>query len=140
MKLLTPVVLAASLVFGIAAAQADVISTRKAGFKQNADQLKAINNAIGAGDFAAIEAAANIVASWSREMTAYFPEGSDEGDTKARPEIWFEWEKFESLAAAAQKNALALAALAKAGDQDALPGALKELGSSCKACHSSFKD
>jgi len=139
MKIPALMTMAISLVLGLSAASADVIGERKANFRKNVVSLKAINKAIPEGDYAAIAAAASVVANWSRDMTAFFPEGSDEGDTKARPEIWTEWEKFVSLAKNAEDSAQALADLAKAGNTDALPGALSTLGASCKSCHNSFK-
>ncbi|XDZ64784.1 cytochrome c [Alphaproteobacteria bacterium LSUCC0684] len=139
MKFPALITLTFSLVLGLSTASADVIGERKANFRKNVDALKAINTAIPEGDHAAVAAAASVVANWSRDMTAFFPKGSDEGDTKARPEIWMEWEKFVSLAKNAEDSALALAQLAKAGNAEALPGALNTLGASCKACHNSFK-
>ncbi len=139
MKTLALATTALSLALSLSAAHADVISERKAKFRQNVDALKAINKAIPEGDMATIAAAASAVADWSREMTAFFPEGSDEGDTKARPEIWLEREKFETLAGNAENKALALAALAQVGNQDGLADGFKALSATCKACHSSFK-
>jgi cytochrome c556 len=128
-----------SLALSLSAAKADVIGERKAKFRQNVDAMKAISKAIPEGDVSTIAVAASLVAEWSKEMTAFFPEGSDQGDTKARPEIWLEWEKFEALAGNAADKALALAALAQAGNKDGLADGLNALGATCKACHNSFK-
>ena len=121
-------------------AQADVISDRKAGFRGNVAAIKKIQAAIGSGDLAAVQEGALQIADWSSRMTDYFPEGSDTGDTKARAEIWFDFEDFTARAGNAEKAALALASLAEAGHQDQLMDGLKNMSSTCKACHSSYKD
>lgn len=67
-----------------------------------------------------------------------FPEGSEGGH--ALPLIWEEPEK---VAAAAEENARATAALAEAarsGDQAAIGKAFKDVGASCKACHERYKE
>ena len=137
-----PILTTVSVIFfaltGIA--QADVISDRKAGFKGNVAAMKKIQAAIGRGDLAAVREGALEIADWSSRMIDYFPEGSDTGDTKARAEIWFNFDDFTARAGNAEKAALALASLAEAGHQDQLMDGLKNLGGTCKACHSSYKD
>ena len=123
------------------AVAADVIAERKANFKRNADSLKAIQAAIPKGDTATIAASAQRVADWSARMLDYFPEGSDEGDTKARAEIWFDFDVFTERAKDAENAALSLVALANSGaNSGALAGGLKALADTCKACHQDFKD
>lgn len=137
-----PILTTVSVIFfaltGIA--QADVISDRKAGFKGNVAAMKKIQAAIGSGDLAAVREGALEIADWSSRMIDYFPEGSDTGDTKARAEIWFNFDDFTARAGNAENAALALASLAEAGHQDQLMDGLKNLGGTCKACHSSYKD
>lgn len=121
-------------------ANADVIADRKAGFQGNVKALKTIQAAISSGDMETIAASARDVADWSSRMTDYFPEGSDTGDTKARAEIWFDFDDFTSKAQDAENAALQLAGIAEAGDQDKLMDGLKNLSGTCKACHYSYKD
>ena len=68
-------------------AQADVIAERKANFKANAAAMKAINAALGSGDFGTVITQLTTVADWARVMPDYFPEISVSGDTKARADI-----------------------------------------------------
>jgi cytochrome c556 len=77
---------------GFGTANADIITDRKAGFKGNADSMKAIAAAIGGGDYQTVISRAEGIASWASKIPSYFPEGSDSGDTKARAEIWFEFD------------------------------------------------
>ena len=119
---------------------ADVLADRKLNFKANADAMKAIAAAIASGDREKVIQKANVIAAWARKIPAHFPEGSDGGDTKARPEIWFEFDTFVSRAKANEDAALTLIKAAEIGDPSAMISGLKNLGASCKACHSSFKD
>ena len=125
---------------GFGTANADIIADRKAGFKGNADSMKAIAAAIGSGDYQTVFSRAEGIASWASKIPSYFPEGSDSGDTKARAEIWFEFDAFKAKAKANETAALTLVTAAKSGDQGAMMTGLKNLGASCKSCHSNFKD
>ena len=125
---------------GFGTASADIITDRKAGFKGNADSMKAIAAAIGSGDYQTVINRAEGIASWANTIPSYFPEGSDSGDTKARAEIWFEFDAFKAKAKANETAAQNLVTAAKSGDQSAMMSGLKNLGASCKSCHSSFKD
>ena len=106
---------------GAGTANADIIADRKAGFKGNADSMKAIAAAIGSGDYQTVISRAEGIASWASKIPSYFPEGSDSGDTKARAEIWFEFNAFKANETAAQTPVTA----AKSGDQGAMMAGLK---------------
>ena len=134
------VVMFSGLICGPIFAQADVIAERKANFKANAAAMKAINAALGGGDFDAAITQATTIADWARVMPDYFPENSDSGDTKARADIWMDFDGFKSRASANEKAALTLISTAKTGDVSATIGALKQLGGTCKSCHDNFKD
>ncbi len=126
--------------FVVSIANADVISERKARFKENGAAIKAIQAAIPASDMNAISASALKIANWSAEMTDYFPEGSDTGNTDARAEIWLDFDDFAGKAKDAENAARELARLAEAGQKDKITDGLKKLGGTCKSCHSSYKN
>ena len=125
---------------GFGPANADIIADRKVGFKRNADSMKAIAAAIGSGDYQTVISRAEGIASWANKIPSYFPEGSDTGDTKARAEIWFEFDAFKAKAKANETAAQALSTIAKSGDHGAMMAGFKNLGASCKSCNSDFKD
>ncbi len=68
-----------------------------------------------------------------------FPEGTADGKTKARPEIWQDREKFDRSLDDSISKARALAMAAEGGDMAAVGAALGALGKSCSACHKSFR-
>ena len=76
---------------------------------------------------------ATIIVDWARVMPDYFPENSDMGDTKARPDIWTDNDDFKIRASANEKAAIKLISTVKTGDASTTIGALKQLGGTCKS-------
>lgn len=68
-----------------------------------------------------------------------FIDGSDKGDTKAKPEIWKERAKFDAAALKMQEDVAKLNAAAQTGSLDAIKVAVGAVGQSCKACHDDFQ-
>ncbi|WP_341703449.1 cytochrome c [Ferrovibrio sp.] len=126
---------------GYAVAQADVIKARKAGFQMNKDAMAAIKKAVDAGGPAtAVVAPAEAIAAWAAKIPAHFPKGSDQGDTKAKADIWAKWSDFEKAAKANEEAAVKLVAAAKAGDMDAVKAGFGAVGASCGGCHKPFRN
>lgn len=68
-----------------------------------------------------------------------FPDGTSEGKTQAKPEIWEKRGEFDAGLEDAIVKARALADAAKGGDMAAVGAALGALGKSCGACHKPFR-
>ena len=68
-----------------------------------------------------------------------FPRGSEEGNTRAMPEIWQNWTKFEAAAAALKAAADKVATAADLGDMTAVGAAAGEMGKACGGCHEPFR-
>jgi cytochrome c556 len=68
-----------------------------------------------------------------------FGDGTDKGDTRAKPEIWREAAKFKEGADKLQAEATKLAAAAKTGNLDNLKAAFGSTAGSCKACHDAYR-
>lgn len=82
---------------------------------------------------------AEIATMASRLPFAAFTDGSDKGDTKAKPEIWTEQDKFKAAAVRMQDAMEKLNVAAKAGNADALKPAVGAVGQACKGCHDSYR-
>lgn len=82
---------------------------------------------------------ADVLAVVSRLQFAGFVEGSDKGDTKAKPEVWSEAAKFKEAASKSQDDMGKLIAAAKTGNIDTIKAAAGAVGQSCKACHDNFR-
>ena len=68
-----------------------------------------------------------------------FTEGTDKGNTRAKPEIWAERAKFDAAAQKMQEEVSKLVAATKTGNQDQIKAAAGAVGGACKACHDSYQ-
>jgi cytochrome c556 len=69
-----------------------------------------------------------------------FTPGTEQGNTKAKPEIWLEMEDFKSKAEKMQGEVAKLAEIANGGDFNALKAQVGETGKACKACHDKYRN
>jgi cytochrome c556 len=86
-----------------------------------------------------VAADAKIVETMSHLPFPAFVDGTDSGDTGARPEIWKNRAKFDAAAENMQKAVAELAKVAASGDEGALKGAFGAAGKACKDCHDDFR-
>jgi len=82
---------------------------------------------------------AEVVLSLSKLPWAAFGEGTDKGDTRAKPEIWSQHAKFSEASDKMQAEVAKLAAAAKTGNLDNLKAAFGPAAGTCKACHDNFR-
>lgn len=82
---------------------------------------------------------ADIVAAMSKLPYAGFGPGTDKGDTRAKPEIWTEQDKFNAGAKKMQEEVAKLDTAAKSGNADSLKAAFGEAAKTCKACHDAYR-
>ncbi len=98
---------------------------------------KTIGDALKAGNTAPVAGAAQKIAADAAKITPLFPAGSTHPKSRAKPEIWQDWPKFEAGVKQLQTNAAALAAAAQAGSN--VGGAAQGLFDTCKSCHDQFR-
>ena len=91
--------------------------------------------------FDAKVAAENIelAAALNRMPFSAFVEGTDKGNTRAKPEIWSQKEKWAAAVAKSQDDVAKLVAAGKTGNIDQIKAAVGAVGGSCKACHDDFR-
>jgi len=91
-------------------------------------------------DAKAAQANADLVLTLSHLPWPAFIDGSDKGDTNAKPEVWSQPEKFKAASAKFQDAAVKLAAAAaKATKADDLKAAFSATADTCKSCHDDFR-
>jgi cytochrome c556 len=120
----------------------DAIKYRKASFTVMAahfGRLGAMANGRAPYDAKAAADNADVVATLSKLPWTAFGEGTDKGDTRAKPEIWKEAAKYKEAADKMQAEIVKLNTAAKAGNIDALKVAFGPAAASCKACHDNFR-
>jgi cytochrome c556 len=120
----------------------DAIKYRKAAFTVMANhfgRIAAMASGRAPFDAAAAQANADLVVTMSKLPYAGFIDGTSSGDTKAKPEIWSERDKFNAAAGKMQEEVVKLSAAAKSGNLDQVKAAVGEVGKSCKACHDNYR-
>ena len=80
-----------------------------------------------------------VVATLNRLQFTGFVEGSDKGNTRAKPEIWTEKDKWNAAVAKSQDDVAKLSAAGKSGNLDQIKAAVGGVGQSCKACHDAYQ-
>lgn len=146
-KLLLTLIAAASAAMSVPAAAQfakaeDAIKYRKASYTVMGAHFGRLGAmAAGRTPFDAQTAAANadVVASMAKLPWAAFGEGTDQGDTKAKSEIWSQGAKFKDVADKLQTESVKLAAAAKTGKEDAFKAAFSATAGTCKSCHDDFR-
>ena len=74
-------------------------------------------------------------------LAVLFPAGTgaDKLKTRAKPEIWRDWKKFEALTKKLQQETAMLVKIANGGDKKAVAAQYKAVGKACAACHKPFR-
>ena len=120
----------------------DAVKYRKASFTVMAahfGRLGAMANGKAPYDAKAAADNAELVATLAKLPWAAFGEGTDKGETRAKPEIWKDAARFKEAADKMQTELGKLNVAAKAGNVDALKAAFGPAAASCKACHDNFR-
>lgn len=69
----------------------------------------------------------------------FFGEGTDKGETRAKPEIWTHRADFDSKMDKMVTEGAKLPAIARSGDEAALRQQAKVVGEACGACHDDYR-
>ena len=120
----------------------DAVKYRKGAFTVMANhfsRIGAMANGKAPFDAKIAQSNAELVATLSALPWAGFVEGTASGDTRAKPEIWTEADKFKAGAMKMQEEVAKLNAAAKTGNLDQIKAAFGEAGKSCKACHDNYR-
>jgi cytochrome c556 len=120
----------------------DAIKYRKASFTVMSAHFGRVGAmATGKAPYDAKAAAENadIAAAMSKLPWSAFTEGSDKGETRAKPEIWKDSAKYKEAGDKMQAELTKLAAAAKVGNVEALKTAFGPAASTCKGCHDNFR-
>lgn len=120
----------------------DAVKYRKAAFTVMAahfGRVAAMANGRAPFDAKAAATNAEIANMMAGLPFAGFGDGTDKGDTRAKPEIWSERDKFNAGATKMQEEMAKLNAAAKTGDLAAIRTAAGAVGQACKGCHDTYR-
>ena len=83
--------------------------------------------------------ATNLAALSKMALEGFTVEGSDKGDTKAKPEAFAEMDKFKGGVEKLNTETAKLAQVAAGGDLGAIKAQFGEVAKVCKGCHDNFR-
>jgi len=125
--------------------KAEVIKQRQALMKQQAADLKAIQNYV-VGDTDRNTAIAKVTEMMTLppQIVGLFPAGTSivefPGQTHAKPEIWQQWDRFQEVPTSLRRSEQHLADVIKSGSKQDVLDALDSVGRmGCGACHTYFR-
>lgn len=75
----------------------------------------------------------------SMDVSRAFAPGSEQGTTRAKPEIWDNMEDFKAKLADLQTATVELRQAVAGGDKKAIAQATGAAGKACKSCHDEYK-
>jgi len=75
----------------------------------------------------------------TRDVAALFPEGTDFGETEAKPDVWERPEEFARASQTLRERVDSYLAATAEGDRVAMLKAFKAVGEACKSCHKDFR-
>ena len=84
--------------------------------------------------------AADLAAVASIDILRGFPADSDGEGSKAKPDIWLDWDKFQRGMETFTRESAKLAEVAAGGDQGAIKAQFGATAKTCKGCHDAFKE
>lgn len=84
--------------------------------------------------------AANVAALSKMALEGFLVEGSETGDTKAKPEAFLELDKVKAAIEKLQGETAKLAQVASGGDMGAIKAQYGELAKLCKGCHDNYRN
>lgn len=125
------------------AAPEKLIKARQSAYFLMGQQMARINATVKGDlpfDKPALGLSAEALEVMSRIVADQFPAGTDQGNTRAKPEVWKDQAKFKQLMVASQTEASKLKTAVHGGDLAAIKAAYGSTSRACKACHDSFKD
>ena len=117
-----------------------IIKERMDKFKMSKSLMKKINKGLQNDDLVIIEKSAQTLLDWSKEMSNYFPEGSDTAPSEASSDIWLDPEGFKVAIKNFDLASLELITQSKNKDFDMTVNSFRNLAKTCKGCHQKFRN
>ena len=90
-------------------------------------------------DAAVATRAATLISTLAPVFATAFPAGTDQGDTRARPEIWSQGDKFKAAMDRYFAESNKLVDAAKSGNVDSFKSQFGALSKACDSCHDDYR-
>jgi cytochrome c556 len=107
------------------------------------EEAQAINDSFNMGvegmDTGIIQRQAQAISLNAARITALFPKGSTNPNSRALPAIWTNWDKFEQLAKQLEDQAMKLSNAAGSQTDENFKEKADKMFGTCKSCHDQFR-
>lgn len=129
----------------VSAEAAKIVKERREDMKKLGGQMKAIKEALEAGDIGKVADSAKTISDIAEMIPNLFPEGTSmdqvkDPETGAKPIIWEKRDEFEEAARNLASKADTLAGTVAGGDVAAVAAAFDAMGKEgCGGCHKTFR-
>ena len=117
-----------------------IIKERMDKFKMSKSLMKKINKGLQNDNFIIIEKSAQTLLNWSKEMSNYFPEGSDTPPSEASSDIWLDPDGFKIAIKNFELASLELITQSQSENFDMTVNSFRNLAQTCKGCHQKFRN
>lgn len=117
----------------------DVIALRTYLMENVGDNAKELDKKVKAGNIAAAKVNAQAIALHAMRVPDLFPQGSTSATSRAKDEIWQNWDEFVKGSEALKTESDQLAVTIAGGKADEVGAQLKKVFGSCKGCHDNFR-
>lgn len=117
----------------------DVIGFRAYLMENVGDNAKELNDKIKAGNIAAAKVNAQAIALHAARIPDLFPQGSTSEHSRAKAEIWQQWDEFVKISYTLRDEADQLGAATENGNAQAVGAQAKKVFGACKSCHDNFR-
>jgi cytochrome c556 len=117
----------------------DVIAFRTYLMENVGDNAKEMNDKVKAGRIKEAKINAQAIALHSTRIVELFPQGSTSETSRAKAEIWQNWDNFVKSAETFRAEADQLAVVAAEGKAGEAKEQLKKVFGGCKSCHDTFR-
>ncbi len=109
--------------------------------QNNKSQMQEMNQALRNNDFDTLELGAEDILATYQQLAKLFENQASAQlpESESRPEIWTQPERFSATVAEAQRAAEDFAAAVAKKDNRLIALHYRELGQSCRTCHTSFR-
>ena len=117
-----------------------IIKERMDKFKMSKSLMKKINKGLQNDNFIIIEKSTQTLLDWSKEMSNYFPEGSDTPPSEASSDIWLDPDGFKIAIKNFELASLELITQSQSENFDMTVNSFRNLAQTCKGCHQKFRN
>tara|TARA_B100001250_G_scaffold127883_1_gene108849 strand:- start:17 stop:466 length:450 start_codon:yes stop_codon:yes gene_type:complete len=117
-----------------------IIKERMDKFKMSKSLMKKINKGLQNDNFIIIEKSAQTLLDWSKQMSNYFPEGSDTPPSEASSDIWLDPDGFKIAIKNFELASLELITQSQSENFDMTVNSFRNLAQTCKGCHQKFRN